>query len=97
MSYQITRTLIVHPSFTEMIMPLLTEYARGTLKEESCLGLTIYKHKTDTGLYILHGNWTNEIAYLYHIDQPHYKSFLHMTAAMLMSPSEYPQLSKVSV
>lgn len=97
MGYQITRTLIAHPSFTDMVLPLLTDYVRETLNEESCLGMTIYKHKMAINLYILHGEWTTEIAYLYHIDQRRYKSFLHVTSAMLMQPSDYQQLNVLPI
>lgn len=97
MSYQITRALLVHPSFTGMITPFLTEYVHQTVKEESCLSLNIYRHQSDPSLYVLHGTWTNEIAYLYHIDQQHYKHFLYMTSAMLMPPSAYPLLSMVNI
>lgn len=89
MSFHLTRTLLLHRSFGTMVQPLLQEYIQATQQEPACLSLRLYQHRTDAHLCLLSGQWRNEIAYLWHLDQPHYRHFFHLAASMLVEPSGY--------
>lgn len=75
MSFQLTRTLLVHGSFVAMIQPLLRDYVEATRQEKDCVSLQLYQHQADAHLRLLAGEWRNEISYLSHLDQAHYRHF----------------------
>lgn len=92
MSHHIIRTILVHPSYTDMIKPILNDYVNASAAESDCVSLNVYNHQLDSRMYILEGVWANEISYLYHIDQLHYKQFNYVTSALLISPADCPHL-----
>jgi quinol monooxygenase YgiN len=92
MSFQITRTLLVHGSYAALLQPLLHDYAQATRREPDCDFLRLYQHQADAQVYLLEGQWRNEIAYLSHLDQPHHKHFLHLVSSMLLAPYDYFKL-----
>jgi quinol monooxygenase YgiN len=96
MGFYINRLLIVRPSFIGLAMPMIQNYIEATITEVDCEGLKLFVSNKDNHVYALEGKWKNEIAYLYHIDQAHYRRFLHNCSAMLIPLTDSQSFKEVT-
>ena len=72
----VTVTLTVKPDMLNAFIPLMVQNARSSLDEEpDCIRFDIYQSPTDLCEIFLHEQYTNQAAFDFHLQTPHYNAF----------------------
>lgn len=65
---------------------LLLQLVSGSTKESACLQYDLHQSKADENLFIFHEIWESQEGLDLHDTQPHIKTFIEQSAALLDGP-----------
>ena len=66
----------------------LKKLVTASVKENGCLAYELYQYKDESTKYVIEEEWADEDALAVHMETPHYKYFVHISPALLVTPAE---------
>lgn len=60
----------------------------ATRKEAGCISYALYQLPTDPTKFVMYEEWKDQAAIDSHFEQPHFKTFGQINAAMLAAPAK---------
>ncbi|AMR34279.1 hypothetical protein A0256_23910 [Mucilaginibacter sp. PAMC 26640] len=73
----------------------LKKLVNASVKEEGCIAYELYQYKDETNRYVIEEEWKDEDALAMHMETSHYKYFVHISPALLVSPADVKILTRL--
>lgn len=73
----------------------LKKLVEASLKEHGCMAYELYQYKDEPTKYVIEEEWADEDALSRHMEAAHYKYFVHISPALLVTPADVKILTRL--